>query len=1313
MFDLSLFVALKGGEDHVKLKFKKELPTTSGYIARPFLCGATLTNTANVIAISIIGKEVSTSGLKVGIISASKPTALSVSYIVFSPSTAGFASYGGIIDQPMIPSAVSLSVHKSLCTFDNFIYGLNSFSAGNSPSMNIHSGINRDFVLTVNPGQITTKLTFSYIIYGLSPKYVCANCADKLNRFGGNCVNECNPGEARFTYPDGSEGCVVCSDSANLVVSEDGTSCVCRPGTTNLHGICSSVQPYQTNEYYGGEGESRTSISSSSSSQSSSSSLGSYADYLAKLAGQQSSSNAGSTTASSNAGSSPLKPIFGNGGVVVSTTTTTTTKNNGGNFILSQPSGNQPLTVPPISSDPNAGQTTLPLVGSNAQTITVTTNGVPPSCKIIPNSYWNGAACVCLPTFTNSSGACVPSGQQGWVKVSTTTSGKGSQALPATVSPISSPTASGPSSCASIPNSYWNGASCACFPGYNNATGQCQKADAPQQQPATVPPISGGSQALPPTANPINGGVTYPNGGIVYPGNVGVNGGPVSGTVISGTTYPGGPTFIAGNTNPNAGIAFVPGNPAAPVDPSQVVILPPGYPNGGVYPGGYPNGPNGYPNGPYPNGPYPNGPYPNGPNYGPIVCPYDRYPLAGICVCKPNYYQTPYGECERQHDHRDRNRTDPDPDCGPNGQYNWQKEDCVCRTGFYWTGNGCAPGRECPNNSTRINATNCTCNSPLVLVNGICARCYENGFWDGTKCIYLCGTFSTYDAAKRACVCNNGYGVSPGNTACLPCPPNSRTINNTCAVCPSNSHLIGQTCVCNDGFRPNPQGFCLNTCPAGSTFVATSGRCRCLQLNFFMSNNRCIACPANSYSDGFVCTACPVGTTVSNNTCACPNPSQIFDKFVGRCVTCPLNSFPRNGVCVSCPINSTYDADADRCVCNTGYARVGALCINICPDGIYIGGNVCAFCPLNSIPSNNQCICRLGYSRYANGAACLKSCPGGTFLLPNGSCVACPLFQGYNTRTQRCQCLAGYVLNADGLCVRNCPYGATLSATGNCDCNLRYYPANGVCLSCPNTCLSCTNSTTCLTCIPGYNLVAGRCVPNDPLRPACLTNQFLNAASVCTNCLPMCLTCTSATTCSRCATGFLWNAATTTCFETCGDGVRLFQQCDDNNTIAGDGCSPTCTIEPGWICQKNPVNPTLPDYCVNPNKNKDPSGNKGYDLSVISSLNAVGGVSLKVDIKKNNGKGPVTYYYDKYNPSTARSESAKLVSFSAPGIVVSGSCTQEKQNEIRWNCRLNWQNQPSKKNFRITLTAQDPDNVIGSTSYDVNVMVGATSALAH
>lgn len=39
--------------------------------------------------------------------------------------------------------------------------------------------------------------------------------------------------------------------------------------------------------------------------------------------------------------------------------------------------------------------------------------------------------------------------------------------------------------------------------------------------------------------------------------------------------------------------------------------------------------------------------------------------------------------------------------------------------------------------------------------------------------------------------------------------------------------------------------------------------------------------------------------------------------------------------------------------------------------------------------------------------------------------------------------------------------------------------------------------------------------------------------------------------------------------EICGDGIKVdaMTECDDGNTVNGDGCSSTCTVEPGFKCE--------------------------------------------------------------------------------------------------------------------------------------------------
>jgi fibro-slime domain-containing protein len=50
------------------------------------------------------------------------------------------------------------------------------------------------------------------------------------------------------------------------------------------------------------------------------------------------------------------------------------------------------------------------------------------------------------------------------------------------------------------------------------------------------------------------------------------------------------------------------------------------------------------------------------------------------------------------------------------------------------------------------------------------------------------------------------------------------------------------------------------------------------------------------------------------------------------------------------------------------------------------------------------------------------------------------------------------------------------------------------------------------------------------------------------------------------------------CTSTCGDGILLKsagEQCDDGNTVNGDGCSSTCQIEPGYTCTQPALGASL------------------------------------------------------------------------------------------------------------------------------------------
>jgi cysteine-rich repeat protein len=61
-----------------------------------------------------------------------------------------------------------------------------------------------------------------------------------------------------------------------------------------------------------------------------------------------------------------------------------------------------------------------------------------------------------------------------------------------------------------------------------------------------------------------------------------------------------------------------------------------------------------------------------------------------------------------------------------------------------------------------------------------------------------------------------------------------------------------------------------------------------------------------------------------------------------------------------------------------------------------------------------------------------------------------------------------------------------------------------------------------------------------------------------------------------CPTGFGSNG-TNICDEICGDGKVYEKECDDGNTVDGDGCDSVCKIETGFQCVNGTT--TTPSIC--------------------------------------------------------------------------------------------------------------------------------------
>jgi fibro-slime domain-containing protein len=159
-------------------------------------------------------------------------------------------------------------------------------------------------------------------------------------------------------------------------------------------------------------------------------------------------------------------------------------------------------------------------------------------------------------------------------------------------------------------------------------------------------------------------------------------------------------------------------------------------------------------------------------------------------------------------------------------------------------------------------------------------------------------------------------------------------------------------------------------------------------------------------------------------------------------------------------------------------------------------------------------------------------------------------------------------------------------------------------------------------------------------------------------------TCTQEPTCRTASTSCTAGTAGTTgaCSTSCGNGnIEAGEQCDDGNLADGDGCSSTCTIEPGFTCKNVTKNDTAD--CTQP-------GNMGTD----ANGNAIQCLELPVkyrDFKNESVSGghPDFFYLGAYWPKTdARYQSIASVQGQAANMdYVRRYCVPNSSGPARQN----------------------------------------------
>jgi cysteine-rich repeat protein len=445
-------------------------------------------------------------------------------------------------------------------------------------------------------------------------------------------------------------------------------------------------------------------------------------------------------------------------------------------------------------------------------------------------------------------------------------------------------------------------------------------------------------------------------------------------------------------------------------------------------------------------------------------------------------------------------------------------------------------------------------------------KCAQDGKWSGqsSNAPGSCATCASVTAKQDGVVvisCNRTLPHQPD--CCVGCNP------TTHMAMPSAELKCVSKCA--PGYSVSAQGRC-SQCPFGQASMGGLAPClSCATLlgdpNSVFSGGQCLACGAlASAVSTTTCANCPVGKHVprGSSTCVTCALQGHFVSARGACVPCvPGTYFSRaQGECLICPSNTVAPNNGSTACMDCAVGHVSSLftkCVQ-CPA---INASVMPFAQYYQRGCNIRCAPGISYVRTSpyirNGCASCASvvAPVGTFISATDCtitrpCTSAPRDRAYyttnGTRADNCEwkCNVGFQ-RVSSTC-EPCNFGSRFSplkhvAIENC----KYTCRPGLYVDLPN--LFCN-----ISCVNLLDEVsAGRIKPRVRDYGALSRPSYVHGMCGTNETLP------------RSTVIFLrfgrW-AYISSAAARCGNSLlNTNEDCDDGNTVSGDGCSSNCRIE--------------------------------------------------------------------------------------------------------------------------------------------------------
>ena len=204
-----------------------------------FLNGFEVGNTSASIQVHIEGRGISQNGLELAIASSNAMDLkqIWVSYIIFSPQTLTFPSFGGNIGEEGFQGTKHKNI-RSVSQIPNYpIMGLYRISSGFSLGLDIR--VDENFILTYQSLGPSFSFLLAYVFVGANTADACQNCLNtEIYMLNSQCLTRCPAGTYTKSYQAGGFACVNCSLKVNEVINSQNTECVCVTGSSLIDTVC-------------------------------------------------------------------------------------------------------------------------------------------------------------------------------------------------------------------------------------------------------------------------------------------------------------------------------------------------------------------------------------------------------------------------------------------------------------------------------------------------------------------------------------------------------------------------------------------------------------------------------------------------------------------------------------------------------------------------------------------------------------------------------------------------------------------------------------------------------------------------------------------------------------------------------------------------------------------------------------------------------------------------------------------------------------------------------------------------------------------